>query len=126
MVMKLGLEGQSVTHETVDYTVSLNTNAGFEIRIEVDFSLRTPDGNFDLSPGSSDAQADHLRALLHQKITFSIAEESGALSLVFSNGSRLHVDPHDSYEAWTVAGPGGMKVVAMPGGELAVWSPEND
>lgn len=126
MVMKLGLEGQSVTHETVDYTVSLNTNAGFEIRIEVDFSLRTPDGNFDLSPGPSDAQADHLRALLYQKITFSVAEESGALSLGFSNGSRLHVDPHDSYEAWTVAGPGGMKVVAMPGGELAVWSPEND
>jgi hypothetical protein len=126
MAMKLGLEGQSVTHETIDYTVSLNTDAGFEIRIETDFSLRTPEGNFDLSPESSDMQTDRLQALLHQTVTSSIAEESGALSLDFSDGSRLHVGSHDSYEAWTVAGPGGMKVVSMPGGELAVWPPDND
>ena len=49
MAMELGLEGQSVTHETVDYTASLSTNAGFEIRIEVDFSLHTPEGNFDVT-----------------------------------------------------------------------------
>ncbi|MGH3799086.1 MAG: DUF6188 family protein [Pseudonocardiaceae bacterium] len=126
MAMKLGLEGQSVTHETVDYAVTLNTNAGFEIRIETDFFLSTPEGNFDLSPDSSDTQAAQGRALLHQTVTSSVAEESGVLSLDFSNGLRLRVDPHDSYEAWTVAGPGGMKVVSMPGGELAVWSPEND
>ena len=125
MAMKLGLEGQSVTHKTVDYTVSLNTNAGFEIRIETNFSLRTPEGDFDLSPESSDMQAERLQSLLHQTVTSSVADESGALSLGFSDGSRLHVDPNDSYEAWTVASPGGMKVVSMPGGELAVWPPEN-
>lgn len=124
--MQLGLEGQSVTHESVDYTVALSTDADFEIRIEVDFSLQTPEGSFELSPGSSDTQVDSLQALLHQKVTFSVAEDSGALSVGFADGSRLHVEPHGSYEAWTVAGPGGMKVVSMPGGELATWSPEND
>jgi hypothetical protein len=126
MPVELGLEGQSVTHETIDYTVSLNTDAGFEIRIETDFSLCTPEGDFDLSPESPGIQADRLRALLHQTVTSSVAEESGALSLGFSDGSRLRVEPHDSYEAWTVAGPGGMKMVSMPGGELAEWSSDND
>ena len=124
--MKLGLEGQSVTHETVDYRVPLSTDAGFEISIEAGFYLRTPEGDFDLSSGSLNKHADPLQALLHQTGTASIAEESGALSIAFADRSQLHVEPDDSYEAWTVCGPSGMKIVSLPGGELARWSPEND
>lgn len=30
----------------------------------------------------------------------------------------------ERFEAWTIAGPGGLTIVCLPGGELAVWSPD--
>lgn len=48
--------------------------------------------------------------------------EGGALSLVFSDGSRVRCEPQEDYEAWQVVGGSPQHlVVCMPGGELAVW-----
>lgn len=104
--------------------MSLRTEAGYEITSECDFSLHTPEGTFDLSPGSSIALVDHLRVLLDQTVTTAIAEDSGALSIKFFDGNLLWIEPDESYEAWNVTGPHGMRVVCMPGGHLAVWNGE--
>ena len=31
--------------------------------------------------------------------------------------------PQQGYKPWDLAGPNGLKVVSMPGGELAIWRP---
>lgn len=49
-------------------------------------------------------------------------DESGGLLVSFADGTHVHVGSDEEYESWALAGPGGMKVVCMPGGELAVWS----
>ncbi|MGH3544676.1 MAG: DUF6188 family protein [Mycobacteriales bacterium] len=123
--MDLGIQGQSLAKESFGYTVSLETDAGFEICIENIFFLHVPGGDFELSPGESNAEAKYLHSLVGQKVTSATAEKSGALKIALDNGSYLRVEPDETYEAWTVAGPSGLKVVCMPGGELAVWSSES-
>lgn len=120
--MELGLESQTVTQVSADFAVSLVTDAGYEVRIETDFSMHTPDGDFNFSLGADAIDPASVHSLLRQTVVSSVAEESGALALAFSDGIRLRVEPHQVYEAWTIAGPGGKKVVCMAGGELAVWS----
>jgi hypothetical protein len=49
--------------------------------------------------------------------------ESGALDIEFEGKAGIAVPPHPTYEAWTIAGSRGLKIVCTPGGKLAVWSP---
>jgi hypothetical protein len=120
--MELGLEGQTVTQVSADFTVSLVTDANYEVRIETVFSMRTPDGDLNFPLGNDAIDPVPVRLLLHQTVTSSAAEGSGALALAFSGGTTLRVEPHEMFEAWTITGPGGRKIVCMAGGELAVWS----
>jgi hypothetical protein len=118
----LGLEGQAVTQVSADFTVLLVTDASYEVRIETDFSVHTSDGDLDFSLGGDSIDPAPLQTLPHQTVISSVAEDSGALVLTFIGGISLRVEPHDIYEAWTIAGPAGKKIVCMAGGELAVWS----
>jgi hypothetical protein len=120
--MELGLEGQTVTQVSADFTVSLITDANYEVRIETVFSMHTPDGDVNFPLGTDAIDPVLVRLLLRQTVTSSAAEESGALTIDLSGGISLRVEPHEIYEAWTIAGPGGKKIVCMAGGELAVWS----
>ncbi len=120
--MELGLESQKVTQVSADFTVSLITDGDYEVRIETDFSMHTPDGDLHVSLGTDSVDQTTFHSLLRQEVTSSVAEDSGILVLAFSDGTGIRVEPDDAYEAWTVAGPGGKKIVCMPGGELAVWS----
>ena len=124
--MELELEGQRVTQESVDFAVSLRTDAGYEVRIETDFSMHTPNGDFDFSLGTSSLEPDKFPSLLQHTVTSSVAEKSGGMVLGFDDGASLRVEPHEEYEAWTIAGPHGKKIVCMPGGEVAVWADGED
>lgn len=126
--MELGLQGQSVTAEDFGYTFSLSTDGGYIIQIGSSFFLDTSGQSYAISPSLelSKVAVDGLGSLLNQTLTSAVAEKSGVLIIAFANGSRLRVEPDESYEAWTISGPRGVKVVCMPGGELAVWSAEDD
>jgi len=50
-------------------------------------------------------------------------DSRGELRISFENGRSLVAASVPRYEAWVINGPGGLLVVCMPGGELAVWSP---
>jgi hypothetical protein len=120
--MDLGLSGQTLLAENVDYSAVLNFSDKYMTRIESPFALHLPNGDFEFSPESDPAEAfEPLRELVGQTVTESAAEDSGALRLAFANGATVPVEADESYEAWTVAGPGGMLVVCMPRGELAIW-----
>jgi hypothetical protein len=44
----------------------------------------------------------------------------GALTLELNSGLTIEVQPHPAHEAWQLSFAGHM-IVAMPGGELAIW-----
>ena len=120
--MDLKLAGHRVTAQDAGYTVALVFGAGgsggpYEVRIETPFSLRQPGGDLEVTPGETD-----LPGLIGRVVTVAQADDEGGLRIDFEDGSRLLVAADPDYEAWTVAGPDGFKVVSEPGGGLAVWS----
>jgi len=41
-------------------------------------------------------------------------------------GVRLAVKADAAYEAWEIAGTGGLYVIGTPGGSLSIWQPARD
>jgi hypothetical protein len=121
--MDLKLQGQLVVRQEYGYTDLLETDGNFEIRIENDYTISLDDGAHHFSPKHFNPGLELPNLLLDRTISSSIAEADGTLNIGFDNGGRLKVPPHKTYEAWTLAGPQGQKVVCMPGGELAIWQP---
>jgi hypothetical protein len=121
MLMELELAGQRVTEESADYALSLRTDADYEIRIETDFSMRTPKGDVAFTLGQTSLDPGTFSLLVDHAVTASSATDAGTLELTFDNGTSLRVEPDDSYEAWTIAGPNGRKIVCLPGGKVTAW-----
>ena len=53
--------------------------------------------------------------------------DDSVLMVEFSNGSVLKAGPDDDYESWSYSGPEltPTRVIAIPGGELAIWLPQD-
>jgi uncharacterized protein DUF6188 len=120
--MDLGFAGQAVVGTDFGYTVALEFGGGYEMRVEVPFTLRIDGLDRIIEPGR-DADAPAVAQLSGQVVSLARADDSGGLRIEFVGGARLLATPDNNFEAWTVAGPGGLKVVCGPGGELSVWSP---
>jgi hypothetical protein len=60
--------------------------------------------------------------LFNRRLESVLIYKNGMLRLHLEDGARLRVLPHESYEAWNLSGEGGLMMVCMPGGEVAVWS----
>jgi len=119
--MDLGFAGQAVLSIDFGYTVAVQFAGGYEVRVEVPFTLQIDGLEREIEPGR-DADAPAVARLLGQVVSLARADDSGGLRIEFAGGARVVATPDSNFEAWTVAGPGGLKVVCGPGGELAVWS----
>jgi hypothetical protein len=123
--LDLGFAGQKIVGQGFGYTVGLDSTGGYDVRIETGFVLRDRDGDHEIVPGeNADADGARLEALTGQAVTAAVADDSGELRVDFEGGTRLLVSADPNYEAWTVAGPNGLKVVSLAGGGLSVWSPQ--
>jgi Family of unknown function (DUF6188) len=58
--------------------------------------------------------------LRHDPVSSAQASEDGQLIVDFESGSRIEAGPDEMYENWDVSGPG-FRLIAMPGGDVAVW-----
>jgi hypothetical protein len=119
--MDLGLRTQIIVAQRTVYSLSLETNQGFEIRIEGTFSLNGRDMHYEIDPDRA-AELDQVISLVGYVIEGAFVEESGALNLDLEGDVHIHVEPDKQYEAWTFAGPRGEKVVCGPGGIMSCWS----
>ncbi|MGW7074645.1 DUF6188 family protein [Streptomyces sp. NPDC054866] len=121
----LGFRGLGVTKITVDYQLSLLLEAGVWVVLEGPCRLSPDPSAGDrreklLDPDRQDVAA--ALALFGANVVSAVAFKTGTLQLAFDNGLELTCQPDPAFEAWQVTGPGGCRFVAMPGGELAVWS----
>jgi hypothetical protein len=127
----LPLAGREVTQCCVDYAVTLvvaEPDATFYVAIEQSFYLTaTSDGNDEMFvPDGPPAALAPALGVLHQLVTKAVAYKEGRLELDFGDGTRLRVPAGQKFEAWNLVGPAGLRLVSLPGGELAVWKPDSD
>ncbi len=121
--MELPLTGQRVSVAASEYMVEITTVGGFTLQIEGNMEIESSRGDRQsvaLADGGG-SQVD-LEPVLHGTITSAVVNSSGALTIDFDSGNRLVVPPDSEYEAWTLVGPNGYRVVCMPNGELATWT----
>ena len=69
-----------------------------------------------LDAGGDWADLSPLFSLRHRTVAVAAVSASGDLHLEFDDDSSLDATSDDRYEAWEVAGPGSINLVAPPGG----------
>jgi Family of unknown function (DUF6188) len=127
----LPLDGCAVVQCRVDFAFTIvaeGPEGAFELRVEQPFEwFGGTDGQAPLSidvAGDPTAAAPAL-ACLNRGIRAGAAFKDGRLELRFEDGLELRVPAGQDYEPWTLTGPGGLRVVSAPGGELTIWSPDS-
>jgi len=120
----LQLDGQRVSRVCFDtYGVELVTESGFELRFETRFVVRGIAGEATtVDPEAPGAASTQLLQLLQKVVDLAETAPSGALTVTFVDGSELEAPQHAEFEAWTVTGPHGERVVCLPGGGVSEWS----
>jgi hypothetical protein len=124
--IEVSFDDGSVNLVLLDYRLGLNVldsdSAKLHISIATEMSagpVKATSVRFD--PEEDDGAIGELAASLrHRKIRSCVASQAGDLKLEFDSGLTIDVPSDASYEAWQLDGPE-FKVVAKPGGGLAVW-----
>ncbi|MBH0781546.1 DUF6188 family protein [Nocardia bovistercoris] len=121
--MELPITGQHVSVTASEYMVELTTVDGFELQIEGDMEIRSSRGDrWPVALANGGGSQAELEPVLRGAITSAAVNTSGTLTIDLDSGNQLVVPPDDEYEAWTLVGPNGYRVVCMPHGELATWT----
>jgi hypothetical protein len=64
----------------------------------------------------------HLLRLLHFDVTELQVDDDSVLIVIFQNGAELRVYPNDEFESWELVTSDSMRMVCMPGGQIAEWN----
>jgi uncharacterized protein DUF6188 len=119
----IDLSGQTLTELRIEYTVGLTFTSDYFVLIESPFTLDIQGKATYLTPDIDPPEAlEPLQGLIGRTVSESTISDTGVLSLIFDDGSRVVVEPDGDYEAWNVSGPDGLLIVCMPSGALATWS----
>lgn len=126
--VSLQLVGNQVAFIGVDFQLTLRFSNDCVVRLESEFIISEADGSKTVVDPEGD-KAPFVSVLrLHGQTVESARIETSSLILAFSNGSVLEAGPDDDYESWSYTGPESTptRVIAMPGGELAIWLTDDD
>ncbi len=120
----MNFHGQAVTRISIDYRLALLLDSDARVVLGCPFELTqgasgTP-GPVLLDPKRQDVAA--ALGLFGAKVLSAVAFKTGSMRLVFDNGCHLNSRADPDFEAWEVLGPGGWRIISMPGGKLAIWS----
>ena len=120
--MNLNLDGQTIDAITLDFAVTIRTSGGAEFRIGTGMTIRGSEGSMVWLQAEAVGPASvALVGLLHRTISSAEVDEDGTLRLTLDSEVQVEVHPGRKFEAWTFDGAAGEKLVALPGGGLAVW-----
>jgi hypothetical protein len=120
-----------VTRCAIDYTFSillLKGNSGITIGIANDFTFKANAKVSTISVANTKTLVEVL-AILHKPLRDIKMYKTGQLELHI-DGCEIIVAPDSKYEAWQIVsadkgvGNGGLLVVCIPDGDLAIWLPE--
>ena len=112
----------------IDYALTLEIQGdrnNLSIRIENQFSLLLGDQCIDIS-NSKATEFYHAIQLLNKSVKYIKAYKNGSLEIFLLENLVVFVPSDDEYESWMIYGTNGLKIVSSPGGELAIWRPEDN
>jgi hypothetical protein len=96
----------------------------YELRIEGQFTWSTIGQAVQvLDPETDLTQIERAVRLDGRALQRLTAQRDGRLDLGLADGSSVIVLLDDRFEAWSLVGPHGLRIVCLPGGELAIWKP---
>jgi hypothetical protein len=121
----LPYRGMKISQITVDCALTFSLEGQAVVVIESDATLADRPGRapgvqtVELHPGRQDVAS--ALALYGATINSGVAFKNGTFRLVLDH-YQLTVRPDSRYEAWNVVGPGNLRLVCTPGGQLAIWT----
>lgn len=118
------LSGYEITLICVGYELQIHSQGSdlsASIAIGDKFNLLTGDELYNFNVGTESSTLGPVLGLLHKRIESVSAMKDGHLNVIIDSGISLSVAPDHAYEAWDVSISNGIRVVCMPGGELAIW-----
>ncbi|MGH3117770.1 MAG: DUF6188 family protein [Gaiellales bacterium] len=125
--MDLGIRRQSIVRVAFDNAITVFIEGRSVLTIETELIVEQPDARrVSIDPGALSDVAMYVTDLLHREIEAADADEAGGLTIALDDGSGIHVMPHESFEAWSLVGPGDRRIICKPGGGLSVWSPTSE
>jgi len=113
------LVGHKLEYVRLGHAVVLSFTGGRQVLIEAVAHLDGPHGRADVEPGEH--PSDILATLLGDVVRDARALDTGELRLTFGSGARLLVGVDPDFESWAVTAPGGVLMVCLAHGEIAVW-----
>lgn len=108
--------------EPAQLTPVLVLRAGMEFEVQVEGVIGIGAGGREIHRYSVGEIPVEVRPRLTGVLREVSATGNGTLQLEFESGSSIWMFADSNYEAWSVVGAEGFRMVCMPGGELAVWS----
>lgn len=116
------LVGQRLRQVHGTSALQLDVGEGWSVTIENEYTFApTGGGLLATVDGQEPVIVAALEAGRGTVVNRADVDERGGLVLGLAGG-LLQVEPCERFESWNVVGPGGQRVVSMPGGGLAVWS----
>lgn len=119
--IELPLSGATVSQIRIDYRLGVLFDSGAELSIGGVATLRSSGPSVAIEP---ERRVNVLAAidLLWDSVVRADASPEGQLSIEFSKGRTLVIDPDAGYEAWEfVTEDTVVRLVCMPGGGLTTW-----
>jgi Family of unknown function (DUF6188) len=120
--------GRRVSRIEVDTTIKvlffdpdITGDEHVEILIESPFHLEIDKDNYELHRVANPTGLGPIFAVIGKAVDSAVAFKKGGLQIIFENQIKLKIAPLEDYESWSIVGARGLRIVCMPGGELAVW-----
>ncbi len=124
---RIPLAGRTVSRFLIDNVLCIEfidpDREYVTITLEQEFHLEVNRKNYVLSP-KIPTEFGPVFFLRHNLVKDALAFKDGTLKLEFIDGDKLSIVAHPKYEAWGIAGDRGLRIVCMPGGDLAIWKPD--
>src|SRR5699024_1930244 len=122
------LVGAHVGFISVDFQITMRFSNNCVVRLESVFAISDASGIQTIIDPEGDKSRFVLVLQLHGETVEAAHIDGSVLILKFSNGSVLEAGPDEDYESWNYTGPESTptRVIAMPGGELAVWLSDDE
>ena len=122
--MKINLDGQKLAEVNCDYTINIGFSGGYGIQVEWEVILHSEGGEAALKADIEDAEQNQSRLARFkgQTVTSASLKDRDEFLIEFANGWSLRFPYNLEYESWNLWGPNNLRIVSMPGGELALWS----
>ncbi|MGF7119950.1 DUF6188 family protein [Rhodococcus sp. BE178] len=92
--------------------------ADADLTLEFSGGDRVAIGPGNIAPGSAPVPG-----LIGERCAAATCTEEGSLEIRFTNDGRIRVSHDDDVEAWELSGADGRRVISLPGGGVARWSP---